>query len=371
MRSLASAAQSLLYRLDREWGRTYRRARRQLGWARPAAVRPYRGYAVHGTARLLARVVEDRRLPEWAEGTSWRAAALASWRRYATVEVPEAYVDVRWDATTVGADTDEEGHLDVTVSTPEDVAPGWSTARLCVPRSGRSAAARIFVTPPDADFVVVSDIDDTVIDTNVRHPLQRAAALFLTDSRTRLPFEGVGALYRALHARKNPTIYLSSSPWNLYDHLDGLFERHGLPEGVLLLRDWGISRAGVAPLGGHAHKRAQLDRLLADFAPLPFVLLGDSGQHDARHYLAVAAARPQRIRAIVIRDVGTRRRGRLERHARRARELGVPFCVAADSVEAARFLAERGLIAPRDVERVANDERFDRRAPAPLVDVAS
>lgn len=363
MRSLGSSVQALLYRVDREWGRAFRRARRRLGWARPAAVHAYRGYAIDGTARILARVLEERDAGEWAQGASLVRAAKASWRRYATFEVPEAYVDVRWGEVSAGADTDEEGHLDARIPVPETAGPGWNVARITVPKSGRSAAAHVYSPPEDARFVVVSDIDDTVIDTNVRHPLERAAALFLTDARTRMPFEGVGALYRALHDGRNPMIYLSSSPWNLYDHLEGLFERHRMPEGVLLLREWGVRKDGIAPLGGHGHKREQLDRLLEDFAERPFVLIGDSGQHDAIHYVEVAEANPGRVRAIVIRDVGTRRRRRLERLGRRAREAGVPFRVAEDTVEAARFLADEGLIAPSEVARVSGEKARDERAP--------
>ncbi|HJL15094.1 MAG TPA: DUF2183 domain-containing protein [Sandaracinaceae bacterium LLY-WYZ-13_1] len=366
MRGLGSFAQWWLYRLDRRWGRSYRRLRRRAGWASPPVVHPYRGYAHHGRARLLARVLEDRGTPEWAEGGSIVGALAASYRRYATVEVPEVHVDVRWGPQTTGGTTDEEGHLDLEVPVPEGVEPGWRTAEMVLPKTGHRAEASVFVTPPDAEVAVVSDIDDTVIATKAHQPLARAAALFLTDARTRMPFEGVAALYRALHGGRNPLIYLSSSPWNLYDHLEGLFDRHGIPRGPLLLRDWGISEHGLAPMGGHRHKRRRLERLLADFPDLPFVLVGDSGQHDAKHYVAVAREHPGRVRAIVIRDVGTRHRGRLERLAEVSRELGTPFCVAEDSADAARFLAAEGWIrdaAVADVRARADD---DRRAPGPV-----
>ena len=84
-----------------------------------------------------------------------------------------------------------------------------------------------------------------VIETGVTNPVKRAWALFLTDHRRRMPFEGVGAFYAALQAGRsegtfNPIFYVSSSPWNLYEHLDEFLSIHRIPIGPLLLRDWGL-----------------------------------------------------------------------------------------------------------------------------------
>jgi phosphatidate phosphatase APP1 len=62
----------------------------------------------------------------------------------------------------------------------------------------------------------------------------------LSNARTRKPFSGVAALYRALHRGRNPFFYVSNSPRNLYVPLVEFLQRQGLPAGPLLLRDYGL-----------------------------------------------------------------------------------------------------------------------------------
>ncbi len=92
---------------------------------------------------------------------------------------------------------------------------------------------------------MISDLDDTVIQTDVTRVIRMVRNTLLGNARTRHPFPGVAALYRALHssagAPANPLFYVSSSPWNLYDMLDDFFRLRSIPEGPIFLRDWGLS----------------------------------------------------------------------------------------------------------------------------------
>ena len=110
------------------------------------------------------------------------------------------------------------------------------------------------VTPASAAVGVISDIDDTVVISDTSHLLRMARLVFLSNARSRLPFPGVAALYRALHRgmgsqTDNPIFYVSSSPWNLYDLLSDFFALQDIPAGPLFLREWsGAAQAGL-PLG--------------------------------------------------------------------------------------------------------------------------
>ena len=110
--------------------------------------------------------------------------------------------------------------------------------------------------------MVISDIDDTVMETGVANKLKMLWRLFVEDAESRVPFPGVAALYRALHAgasgdEANPMLYVSRAPWGIYDVLDEFFARHGIPAGpVLFLREWGVSWTfAVPPQGGGAQAR--------------------------------------------------------------------------------------------------------------------
>ena len=103
---------------------------------------------------------------------------------------------------------------------------------------------------------MISDIDDTIVASHVGNKVKMILTAALTNARTRKPFPGVAAFYRALHAGVNPFFYISKSPWNLYAPLVEYLEVQQLPLGPLLLRDFGLRPE-------KEHKRKAIEEILA------------------------------------------------------------------------------------------------------------
>ena len=80
--------------------------------------------------------------------------------------------------------------------------PGWHPVSLDLadPPNARPvrATARVLTPAPTATFGVVSDMDDTVLQSEVTSFLRAARMVLLENALTRLPFPGVAAFYRAL-----------------------------------------------------------------------------------------------------------------------------------------------------------------------------
>jgi phosphatidate phosphatase APP1 len=108
---------------------------------------------------------------------------------------------------------------------------------------------------------------------------------------------------------------------------------------------------------------------MADFPELPFVLIGDSGQHDAGLYAEAATMRPSRIKAIYIRDVdpatATKRDDHVREHIKTAAQHGVPMLLAPDSEAMAHHAAELGLISARKEAAVQAEVAKDHERPSP------
>jgi phosphatidate phosphatase APP1 len=156
-----------------------------------------------------------------------------------------------------------------------------------------------------AHFGVVSDIDDTVLQTDAKSPFKLLKHLLLDNARTRLPFEGVAAFYQALRQNTNPIFYVSSSPWNIYDLLLDFLELNQIPLGPLLLRDWGSKPNEFLPINHQRHKLETIQTILTTYPELPFIFIGDSGQQDPEVYQQLVHLYPGRILCIYIRDVST------------------------------------------------------------------
>lgn len=303
-----------LARLELVWDRLLWGLRRRVGRLGPLQVVTYRGFGTERRAVLRGRVIEasvlERSLPADSRFRSFRRML----RRFNSREVPEATVRVSWDSSETTCATDDEGYFEMLLA-PRVTLPdtGWRSAQVevvSVPVRGFQPVqtpAALLIPPPSAEFAVISDIDDTVLQTHVTQKLKMIWVTLSGSAFTRMPFEGTTELYTALSrgasgSANNPVFYVSKSPWNLYDFLVDFMDYHRLPRGPLLLRDIGLREAPALD-----HKTAAVRQLLETYPELPFVLIGDSGERDPEIYLATAALYPGRVRAIYIRDLGGRR----------------------------------------------------------------
>lgn len=348
----------------------------------PLRIVPYRGHGTREMLYLKGRVLRGAPIPAAsARDSAWRNF-VNTLRRLESDEVPAARVRARIGDTTADTLTDDEGYFDFEIPavTPVEDTEVWRAIELeLLDPVGEEGVARAtgyaLVPPPEARFGVISDIDDTVVKTDVTSVLRMARLIFLTNARTRLAFEGVAAFYRALSAgeagpRTNPVFYVSSSPWSLYELLHEVFEVHGIPEGPLVLRDYGISREMLFSTSHREHKLEAIEHILATHPALRFVLLGDSGQQDPEIYAEVAARYPGRILAVYIRDVTLERRDAEVRAIGEAlRAMGVEVVFSADTLGAALHAAAQGLIDPAALEEIRGEQAREHREPGPLESV--
>ncbi len=324
---------------------------------------PYRTFGTAEQLFVKGRVVRNRPLPPAdQEDSRWRNF-YHTIQRLNSHEVPGACVEIsvgnqRWQAI-----ADDEGYftLDLPLETPVDPAQLWHTVwvELAEP-SARNApvqvAAEVLTPPPSARFAVISDIDDTILQSHAASLLRSFLEVFFQNATTRLPFAGVAALYQAFwrgmsSVEMNPVFYVSSSPWNFYDFLAEFMERHNLPPGPMFLHDYGLAR--FFSTLSHRHKLKPIRWLLETYPSLPFVLIGDSGQRDPELYSEIVRSYPERIAAIFIRDVSSKRRDlSVDNLGAAALAQGVPMHRVADSAAAAEIAAELGLIPVPSVELV-------------------
>ncbi len=191
---------------------------------------------------------------------------------------------------------------------------------------------------PDARFGIVSDVDDTILETGVERVGHMVKQTLTGSALTRTPFPGAAELYRDLAADVNPVFYVSSSPWNLHAFLSAFLRHREFPWGPVLLRDLLGTDAGREP------KHGRIEEILDLHPQLKFVLIGDSGEKDPEIYAEIVRTHPGRILAVYIREVrldpGD---GRVEKVSA-AWAPDVPFVVAADSDAVRRHATELGLL---------------------------
>lgn len=341
--------------------------KRQLGSSfisrRSLLIYPYLGYGSPDFVYLKGRVLVDKGIrPARRRDSAW-ANLVNMYRRFESDEIPFARLLVRLPGHEQLVQADEEGFFEVRLNLTDSLPAGlrWQTldVELIEPTRGDGEPVRaqghVLIVPPGAEFGVISDIDDTVVQTGATNRLRMVFTVFLRNAHTRLPLEGVAHFYRALQegasgAGWNPLFYVSSSPWNLYDLFLQFFQINDIPTGPLIFRDWGIAESSMLSFQHRRFKLNAIRRILEDYPNLPFILIGDSGEEDPEIYTEVIRTFPRRILAAYIRDVqaGTggrkRRREALERLAEEVETLGSSMVLAAQTSDMVRHAARCGWI---------------------------
>ncbi|QDT03079.1 hypothetical protein K227x_14590 [Rubripirellula lacrimiformis] len=377
-----------------------RRLRKRIGRSGIPKIQAYTGYATADTIHLHGRVLTNPPLdPNFNDDRWWHNLANTV-QRFASDEIPGVTVQASLGSASGRAVSDHEGYFHLTMQRIDCGCelPFWSDAALAIVDHPKTSAiesattSKVMAVPDNAKFVLISDVDDTILRTGATSIGTMAKLTFFSNARTRAPLPGIAGWYEAMQRSppqtmraaldppssqfavdndpNNPIFYVSSSPWNLYDLLDDFIEINAIPDGPILLRDLGFD-ANKFLKSGHDHKLEKARRLMNAYPDLPFVLSGDSGQEDARLYATAAEEFGSRIKAIFIRDIDpmgdSEHDQKVDRHIRKCKNIGVPMFAIKDSVEAARHCVDLGLLDPDQLPIVeAATRRDEQRSASPL-----
>jgi len=212
--------------------------------------------------------------------------------------LPDAVVQVELLGVRAEVRTDGTGGFTAELAAGEvPFPPGVHPATARV--ADTVATAPVTVLDPAARFLVVSDVDDTAVETHVTSRLQLLGSALFRDGLSQRAVTGMAGWYQCLVSGKPARpglVFVSGSPVSFVPRLRTLLLRGGFPAAALVLRP-----SLRAPLA--AHKQAALERLAA-IQTAPLLLVGDSGERDPEIYAAFRAAHPDRVLAIYIRDAG-------------------------------------------------------------------
>lgn len=349
----------------------------------PIRVQPYFGYRSKSRLTVSARALRSGK-PAFRKGGRLQAIRTMI-SQFASREVADLAVRLVIDRNNgsemaVQAVTDKEGfvHFDVAFDDdwPLPPEPTWEIMAMYWRNADEEHCVEGHVLAPgeNTGLAVISDIDDTVIETGVTGNLRtilrnwRRVVAQLPEERLAVP--GADHFYGALGggavleksetraggrltATKRPFFYVSSSPWNLYSYLIAFMQQKKLPLGPLMLRDWGLNAQTFGSDSHGMHKRDAIEDILARFETMQFALIGDDTQGDLTAYAQVVSDFPGRIAAVFIRTAGILDMSTEEIAAKAIIESsGTPLWMGNDYATGKAFLKAAGIAGEPEAERV-------------------
>jgi phosphatidate phosphatase APP1 len=194
------------------------------------------------------------------------------------------------------------GYWMLASSLPTGLSPGWYDVKT-EPLASSQAG---FLVPDARNTVgLISDLDDTILVTEVLHRRKMLENSLATPVERRQAVPGMAGLYHKMIAvnpapETTPVFYVSATPRQLTDNIRGFLRVNGFPRGILMLRKV-EPPAFKAP--GDAYKLGQIETILAAFPAVSFILCGDDGERDPEIYAEIRRRHPTRVAAVWIRGV--------------------------------------------------------------------
>lgn len=204
----------------------------------------------------------------------------------------------------VASPSQPSGHVHDRFPLPADWQPDSDGAPVLTARApdGRDFSGSLTCLPAQG-LSVISDVDDTIKISEVHDKHALLANTFLRPYR---PVDGVADLFTRLAAEHQASFhYLSASPWQLYPVLDEFRQAHGFPAGSFHLKHFRLKDRSFFALfdDPYTYKLGAIEALLTRLGNRDLVLVGDSGEQDPEVYGEIARRYPDRVKAILIREV--------------------------------------------------------------------
>ncbi|MFD1383878.1 App1 family protein [Rhodanobacter aciditrophus] len=362
----------LLYRSLRRCATLIHRYKRWRGYS-PVTVQPYMTYGTSEELWVAGRLLEAKGIQGHIEDSNWKNF-LHMMRRYRSSEIPFTRINITLEGEVHSAKTDAHGYFHYHWKRPakDSVKQPWTELMLQptdaeIAKAQPYTIAEVSVPNDNVEFGVVSDVDDTIMQTGATSFLRHAKTVLLNNAHSRVLLPGTSEFYKALQKgvsgkANNPFYYVSSSPWNIYDLIAEFIHLNGLPKGPVLLKDFGLREDRWFKSGHESYKTGRIEAILKTYPSLKLVLIGDSGQKDVYAYLQVAKDFPDRILAVYIRDLTPDNRSeKMMAAVSEYADYQVPFAFIRDAGDAVEHARSLNLVTHEAAEKVKQDAEEDQK----------
>ena len=275
-------------------------------------IQVYTSFVTSSHLYIKGRVLKDRSPTVFAEQGPISSLFNTILRARST-ELPDIPIKCVFGDHTFEVVTDDEGYFEIFHNITDKTAIP-KKVRISGHVKGehisfdRELRAYLYDVPKG----IISDIDDTLLVSRVRS-FFKLKMLFNTAFVNPFRRKPIKNAAEALHLMsrntegQSPIIYLSNSPWNLYDYLQAFLLHNAFPIGEVILRDMGVQLLRSREINEY-NKYIEIEKLLLAFGDTTFTMIGDTAEKDFDIYTAIAEKHPGRIERIILNDVGNQKK---------------------------------------------------------------
>jgi hypothetical protein len=211
----------------------------QSAWPDAMALAVYPAFAAPGAARahfIEGRVIELSRSSEPAATDGKRTNLRRNLALLVNSELEAHPVRVHVAGVEYNTLSDAEGYFRIQVEDTDALTAGWN--RITATSEGATTDGALLLTPAANVHGLISDLDDTILITEVHSKRRMLANTLFGNPLQRRAVSGTAQLYHRLAGRNTdpgaaPIFYLSASPRQLHAAIQSFLDHNQFPRGVL------------------------------------------------------------------------------------------------------------------------------------------
>ncbi len=205
-------------------------------------------------------------------------------RQYYAIGIPQQKVKIHIGTQTKIIRTNNRGDYKTHINYEKKDMKNYT-----VQYKDEQRCAKIFL-PENKKLAIITDVDDTFLVSHSTSFFKRIWTSAINNFNTRNSVKDIIDIYKTF---SGPVFYVSNSQWKLYEVIDGFRKINNMPPGPFLLRG--------------RRKYTRIKAIIESY-PYKFILIGDDGHKDPEVYTRINKEFPNKIKAICIRQISSRKR---------------------------------------------------------------
>ena len=255
----------------------------------------------HLGGSIEGRIIKRRKLRQLRVEDGWRQNLTRSVSHLINRERKHVPFTLTFQSFQFVGNTDDEGYFKVTLP-PHDYPAGWQT--IYIQNEYAQLKSPCLVLSLEATVGVITDLDDTILVSEVTKKFRLITNTFLKNPLQREAVAGAAQVYRQLTLQPphTPIFYLSATPRQLFSFVQSFLQHYNFPAGMIITRRLTRDAQGDS-FNVKAYKTQKIMQLLRAFPHLKFKLIGDDGEHDPDIYHDIQTQFPHQIEGVWIRRI--------------------------------------------------------------------
>jgi len=212
--------------------------------------------------------------------------------------------------------SDDEGYFEFNITSSQKLRVGYNDIALHIENNPNIYHGTMTTLASNKPVIgIISDIDDTVVISDVPHKTQLLLNTFWKNYKQREVVPTMVERYEAIlsensSATPSTLFFVSGSPKQLFEPIKKFLAYQNFPKHTTILKQ--IHGKEKDPLTDQiAYKISKIEKLIALYPAIKWKMFGDSGEKDLEVYTEIKKRYPFKVIAFYIRNVES---GEIEEH---------------------------------------------------------